>query len=183
MFAFNQPLFVQIDQRMSELLIGNETIILFHYLAEPIVYILVCLGLVIYFSTVRKDHRAALFIVLVIAVGNGINRLVKNLIERPRPERLEQLTSFSFPSGHAMMGLIVFFTVAYFITRNEKNRMFNWIIWIVTILLVIFIGLSRIAESRHYATDVFAGWCLGYTWFVVCILWYKRKERKLKALR
>lgn len=181
MFTYNQPLFVKIDQWASELLKGNVIIILFHYLADPVVVILICLILVMYFSFIRKAYRAAFFCLVIIAFGNGINQLFKNIIQRPRPERLEQLTSFSFPSGHAMMGLIVFFTIAYFLTRNMKDNMLNVLIWLVTITLVILIGLSRIAENRHYATDVIAGWCLAYSWFIVSISVYKRKE--IRALR
>ena len=45
-------------------------------------------------------------------------------------------------------------------------------------MLACFIGLSRIAESRHFATDVLAGWSLGYTWLIICVVWYELRERK-----
>ena len=78
-----------------------------------------------------------------------------------------------------MHGLVFLFTIAYVINRMFMLKRSALIVWIAAILLTILIGLSRIAEARHFASDVVAGWSLGYSWFVLCLWWYKRgKPRK-----
>lgn len=56
------------------------------------------------------------------------------------------------------------------------------IAWVTAILIGIFIGLSRIAEGRHFPTDILAGWSIGYTWFIICVLWYESRNRKYQRL-
>jgi len=124
-----------------------------------------------------------LLVLLTVGAGNGINQLVKSLIERPRPDMLEQLSSFSFPSGHAMMGLLYVFTIAYIISELFMSQKTSITVWSIAVILVILMGLSRIASSHHYATDVLAGWSLGFTWFIICIYWYESRKRKINKLK
>ncbi|MEG0386248.1 MAG: phosphatase PAP2 family protein, partial [Solibacillus sp.] len=56
----------------------------------------------------------------------------------------------------------------------EKKKI--QIVWIAAVLLACLIGLSRIAEGRHFATDVIAGWSMGYSWFIVCVVWYESRK-------
>lgn len=79
-----------------------------------------------------------------------------------------------------MVGLLYLFTIAYLATEHQTNRKITVTIWLGAIFMSIMIGLSRIAESRHYASDVFAGWMVGYTWFVLVALWYEYRKRNRK---
>lgn len=65
-----------------------------------------------------KNNRGILFVLLTVAAGNVLNQLLKKWVQRPRPEIEEQLTSFSFPSGHAMTGILYLFTIAYIFRRT-----------------------------------------------------------------
>lgn len=102
---------------------------------------------------------------------------MKHLIGRSRPDAIDQLTSFSFPSGHAMVGLLYIFIVAYIITETLENQKVAILIWIFAVILVFLTGLSRITGNHHYASDVIAGWSLGFTWLMLCIYWYERRKR------
>ncbi|NLY79369.1 MAG: phosphatase PAP2 family protein, partial [Lysinibacillus sp.] len=101
---------------MSLLFEGNKLIGFFHYFGETKLIIIIILILLAYLWKIR-NYRGMLFAVLTIAFGNGVNQLVKELIGRPRPEIANQLTSFSFPSGHAMVGLLYLFTLAYLVNE------------------------------------------------------------------
>jgi undecaprenyl-diphosphatase len=47
----------------------------------------------------------------------------------------------------------------------------KWTLSVVTLLLVLFEGFSRIFHGNHYLTDVLAGYTLGMTWLIlVCML-------------
>ncbi|TKI62121.1 phosphatase PAP2 family protein [Lysinibacillus varians] len=167
------------DTKVADILFGNPFIEAFHYIGEPSFVITVALILMVYLAWRVKNYRGMLFVLLTFAGGNVLNQLLKKWIQRPRPEIEDQLTSFSFPSGHAMSGILYLFTVAYLLSENNsKARQIQ--LWVGAIALTILIGLSRIAGARHFASDVLAGWCVGYTWFIICVLWYERRKRLYK---
>lgn len=180
-YNFEEPMWVMLDEQARALLKDNAFIIGFHYLGEPTVAVIAGISLVLYMAIRAKDYRAILFIVFVFAGGNGLNQLLKHMIERPRPELIGQLTTYSFPSGHTMAGFFTLMSIAYFLTRGAVVTKKGVVIWLVAIFLAILVGLSRIAEGRHFATDVLAGWCISYTWLIVCIWWYERRVRYFKS--
>ncbi|WP_144510657.1 phosphatase PAP2 family protein [Bacillus sp. FJAT-22090] len=168
------------DHKMTELLGGNRFITAFHYLGETEFVVIIMLILLAYLWIRSKNYRGMLFGLFTVGVGNVLNQLLKKWVQRERPEIVDQIGGFSFPSGHAMVGLLYAFTLAYFLTEQQSNRTVRVLIWTGAVLLAILIGLSRIAESRHYATDVFAGWMAGYTWFVIVALWYEYRNRRFQ---
>lgn len=179
---FNKKQFVQFDEKMADLLGGNAFITFFHYFGETVVIVTVAIILLILLLIRERNYRAMMFVLLTIAGGNLLNRLVKNLVERPRPEVVDQLTSFSFPSGHAMLGILYLFTIAYILSEVLKSDKKVIVTWVIMLILAVLIGLSRIAETHHYATDVLAGWCLGYSWFMICVFWYEGRKRNFKKI-
>ena len=108
------------------------------------------------------------------AVGLGI----KVLIDRPRPSAdvvnvLSQLKDYSFPSGH-----VLFFTVFFGFTLFLVYTLFKPSWWRTALLallgsLVALIGVSRIYEGQHWASDVVAAYLLGSVWLALTILVYR----------
>ncbi|WP_246020188.1 phosphatase PAP2 family protein [Lysinibacillus telephonicus] len=178
LLSYEKSPIIWLDNTMSELLGGNSFIIAFHYIGNTSTIIIVAIFMLIFLWLRQRNYLGMAFVLLTVAAGKVLNQLIKNWIDRPRPEILDQLTTFSFPSGHAMLSLLYLFTIAYLLSEILSNKKKVIIIWILAIVLSFFIGLSRIAESRHYASDVIAGWCLGYSWFVFCAAWYEWKKRK-----
>ncbi|MER1986289.1 MAG: phosphatase PAP2 family protein [Solibacillus sp.] len=179
-FNFNEPTWVAFDTWVRALLKDNALIIFFHYLGEPIVAASVGIAFVLFFALRGKDYRAMLFVVVVFAGGNGLNQLLKHIVQRPRPDIADQLTTYSFPSGHTMAGFFMLMTVGYFFARGATLAKRSIIIWLVVIILALLVGSSRVAEGRHFATDVLAGWCVGYAWFTLCVWWYERRKKYFK---
>ena len=180
MYSFETPAFVNFDKEMASLLGGNKFIDAFHYLGETKFFFAVGILLIIWLWFYKRNYYGMFLVLLTYPGGFLLNQLIKRIVERPRPEMVDQLTSFSFPSGHAMMAMLYLLTIAYFLTERSVGKNKSIIIWLVAIILIVLIGLSRIAGSRHFATDVIAGWSLGYTWFVLCVLWYEMRRRQRK---
>lgn len=169
------------DSQMAEWLFGNRFIELFHYIGEP--KFVVCIGilLTVYLAWKARNYRGILFVLLTFAGGTVLNQLLKAWVQRPRPEIADQLASFSFPSGHSMSGILYLFTTAYILSEgNTKARKTQ--LWITAVVLTALIGMSRVAGARHFATDVLAGWSVGFTWFVICVFWYERRKRLFEAV-
>ena len=171
---YNSASLEVLDAKIQSLLRGNEMIILFHYLGETRFIVMITILLLLFLWIWKKSYRSLLFVLLSIGVGNGINQ---HYFERPRPDIADQLITYSFPSGHSQMGLLYLFTLAYLFSNMTGSRKKAMTIWSIAIVLAFFIGLARIAEGRHFPTDVLAGWSIGYSWFIICVLWYESPKR------
>jgi undecaprenyl-diphosphatase len=115
--------------------------------------------------------------------GAGLLSLVlKTIIRRPRPAGAEAFLNgetFSFPSGHALGSLVGYGMLAYVIgstwveTVAGRSRLA-----IVTSMLVVAIGISRLYLGVHYFSDVVAGYAVGLVWLSACISGLQVAERR-----
>ncbi|MBK3494585.1 phosphatase PAP2 family protein [Viridibacillus sp. YIM B01967] len=173
---------LNLDQHISDLLKGNQFIEFFHYFGEPAFVGVVASILVLVLWIKDHNYRGMFFALVTIAAGNVLNQLLKVWVQRPRPDIPDQIKSFSFPSGHSMTGILYLFTLAYIATEYQQSKKVKVFTWIGAITMTILIGMSRVAGSRHFATDVLAGWSMGYTWFIIAVIWYERRKRLYKKL-
>jgi len=112
---------------------------------------------------------------LVLAGGGAglLNLLLKSIFERPRPDLFDgpfHLTTYSFPSGHAMGSIAAYGMLAFVGIRLTSSRLVQAAIALAAVLLVFFIGLSRIYFAVHYPTDVIGGYLAGALWLAISIL-------------
>lgn len=75
-------------------------------------FFLITLSILCFFLIQNKKIRCSIFINLVVITG--MNQLLKNIIQRPRPEeyRLIEESGYSFPSGHSMVSM-AFYRISY----------------------------------------------------------------------
>jgi len=175
----NEPV-IRIDQSAAELLGGRTLLDGMSFIGDPWMIITVSLLLLVYLWVFQKNYRGMLFVFFSVGVGNVLNQLMKEWFERPRPESLHGLESFSFPSNHAMVGLLYLFTAAYFLAEASASRKSKVVIWAVAAGLAVTVALSRVAGGEHYFSDVAAGSLLGYAWFVGVAVWYEIRERQFR---
>lgn len=123
--------------------------------------------------------RRAGSVAILVLTGSVITTLLKGFLGRTRPPAVLQMiaepASASFPSGHALTGLLLFGTLALMLAASRQPR---WLrIWgSVAILLVgLSIGVSRVYLGVHYSSDVLASWLLGLsmlaTWAAAVLVW------------
>lgn len=128
------------------------------------------LAAVLYLLAVR---RYALGAVTFCAMAGGIalNSALKGLFDRPRPPFAAVVPVFtrSFPSGHAMLSMIAFLTVASLLARAVPDRGTRIFVFGQAIFLSIMVGLSRVWLGVHYPSDVLAGWAIGAAWALIWI--------------
>lgn len=180
LLSYSSEPFREIDMRMSQWLKDLRVLDGISVLGDQWVIFTIGIALLLYLWLHRRNYRGMLFVVLTVGAGNALNQLLKHLFERERPDFPHGLESFSFPSGHAMVGLLYLFTAAYFITEHGFSRTAKWVVWLVAVGLAVCIGLSRVAGSEHYFSDVLAGWFAGYTWFIAVAIWYEARSRTFK---
>lgn len=116
-----------------------------------------------------KDKKIAFSIPLNLIIITILNILLKNIVERPRPEgyRLIAETGYSFPSGHSMVSSAFYGLIIYFIWKNVKNKKLKYISCTLLGLLITFIGISRIYLGVHYATDVIGGFSISIAYLII----------------
>lgn len=120
----------------------------------------------------RKFSTAG-FVVLSVSFGAILSAFFKSLFVRSRPEivpHLIEVTSTSFPSGHAMNSAIVYLTLAVLLARSEANRQIQFYLIGAAICLTFLIGTTRVFLGVHWPSDVLAGWVVGATWAAFCSL-------------
>lgn len=123
----------------------------------------------------RRDYTGMTVFVIAIALGNLLNKWLKEFVGRPRPEveHLVSVKSLSFPSGHAMMGIILYILIAYFIMMVLHSNRMKWLVGGIAAVMIALMGISRIVLKVHYPSDVVAGWALGFVWVYLCIVFYE----------
>lgn len=104
-----------------------------------------------------------------LLIGQGLNRLIKYIIKRPRPPQrlhLVKETNYSFPSGHSMSAMIGYGLLI--IEVYQSSLKYKKLIMTLLAMMILLIGLSRIYLGVHYFSDVIGGFliALSYLLFV-----------------
>ena len=79
-------------------------------------------------------------------------------------DQLDVAESLSFPSGHAMVGFILYMLAAHFLAENVKSNGVKLAIGFLAFVIVLLIRLSRIVLQAHFPTDVLGGYRIGAAW-------------------
>jgi undecaprenyl-diphosphatase len=157
------------DRNLSDWMKGASFLHPFSFLGNPSTIAAICF-VVIVLLLIRRSPRDALFIVLAVGVGYVINEWLKEWFGRPRPDMPNQLASYSFPSGHAQMGLLYVSSIGIVAMRRIRSSFWRRTVLAVAGALIAGIGFSRITLGRHYATDVLAGWAVGTAYLLMLLI-------------
>jgi len=143
------------------------------------------LGLVVVsvagFLLLQGRYHTAIVVLATAASGEIANYAMKNLFLRPRPDvvpHLRDVTSSSFPSGHAMESAIIYLTLGAMLMRLAERRVTKMYCIGIAIVLTLLVGISRVYLGVHYPTDVIAGWMFGFFWASLCWMVASRFERE-----
>ncbi|WP_050182743.1 phosphatase PAP2 family protein [Domibacillus robiginosus] len=128
--------------------------------------------LLIVFLFWKRNIAGITAVLMGVGVGNLLNKALKEWVARERPPFPHGEDGFSFVSGHAMIGLVFYLLVAYFLFLHVKRTK---LFYAAALLLALLAGTSRIAGHAHYATDVVAGWLLGGGIFLLLVFFLNRR--------
>jgi len=115
--------------------------------------------------------REAISVVWVLLVSVLTNYWIKLAIAHERPDPFYWLegadaTNYSTPSGHAQNSAMLF----GFIAAKAKR----WWMYVVSTVLILLIGISRVYIGVHYLEDVLLGWALGFALLAFLLFTEKR---------
>ncbi|MGX9134125.1 VTT domain-containing protein [Rummeliibacillus sp. JY-2-4R] len=113
-----------------------------------------------------------LFLILVVIGGEffeeGIRRIFHHL--HPVANAISNQNLYLFPSEQTMTAFIIFGFIGYIFARYIKHRFLDVFVILISIMLVILIGLSRIYFMQQHPSDVVAGYAFGGVWLSLNIL-------------
>jgi membrane-associated phospholipid phosphatase len=105
---------------------------------------------------------------IILLLSTSVNDSLKMAFHGPRPYWISSdvigyssETSFGAPSGHAQIAVGVWGMLA---ARTGK-----WWGWLIAILVILLIGISRLYLGVHFLHDVILGWLIGAAllWLVI----------------
>ena len=132
----------------------------------------------------RGPRQRASFLVAVYAGAQVLTLGLKNGFQRERPvfeNPLATESTFSFPSGHALVSFAVYGALAYVIAGYLDTWRARVWTFVAAAALVLVIGFSRLYLGVHFLSDVLAGYCAGAAWLLVCIAALRLYEARKRA--
>jgi membrane-associated phospholipid phosphatase len=85
-----------------------------------------------------------------------------------------------FPSGHAISVVVCYGLLAYLLAPKMPSLFWKITVSAAALLIIAFVGFSRIFTGGHYLTDILAGYAVGIAW---CGLAYTVIERVFQERR
>lgn len=102
-------------------------------------------------------------LLLMLVTTGAFSTVLKHLFHQPRPywlggvKELAQETSYGVPSSHASNSL------SFWVYLGDKVKQ-RWL-WFLVVVLIFFIGYSRMHLAVHFPHDVLVGWIVGAVMF------------------
>lgn len=118
-------------------------------------------------------RRHALVLVGAVVLAQLSSEAAKALYGRARPDLVSHgsfVYSGSFPSGHSMLSAATYLTLAMLISSLEPTRGTKRLVYVLAVLLVMAVGISRVYLGVHWPSDVLGGWAFGAAWSLLAWL-------------
>jgi undecaprenyl-diphosphatase len=141
----------------------------------------VCLAIIFF---ILRWRRSIVVFVVTMAGAITLNIILKLSFKRTRPAAFFDTalpSSYSFPSGHALLSLCFYGALAAIIVPHLSRTVTRASIWAAAGLLVALIGFSRIYLGVHYPSDVLAGYAAAIVWVVIVGAGDRMLRRKTRA--
>lgn len=119
----------------------------------------------------RRVHQAVAFVAITVG-GRLIVEATKAVVARPRPglsPHQVDVTSMSFPSGHAANAMIMFLALALVAAPKRSRTLVA-----IALIAAAAVGLTRPILAVHWPSDVVGGWLIGLVWTLGCVWLYDR---------
>lgn len=120
---------------------------------------------------IRRQYHGVVLLLAATLGARFLNVFLKEVFSRPRPDlslRLVEVTSASFPSGHAMDSATIYLTAAAVVARLVEPLALKLYVLGLAVLLSALAGVTRVYLGVHYPSDVLAGWMAGLAWALLC---------------
>ena len=171
-----------IDSYMESLVIGirNDklTVIMTNITNIARAYSLIAISILLLF--IIRDKKIPLSIIINLVAVFLTSQVFKFIFRRPRPDilALVRATGYSYPSGHTMVSTAYFVFITYLLCKKMKNKLNKTFLIIISVIMLLLIGFSRIYLGVHYLSDVIGGFLLGIAYLMIYIKVIDKEDDK-----
>lgn len=132
--------------------------------ATDLIYITILSIFVLAFKGQSKDRKALILTVLAIPIAIILIKVIHIFINEPRTfvtyhfsPLTDNTVDASFPSRHATIASVIAFSYIYF--KSKWSILF--------LIIMVWIGLSRIYVGVHYPLDIIGGFLVGIVSLII----------------
>lgn len=131
------------------------------------------------FFLLLKNKKIFFAVASNLALSFGCNQLLKLVFSRARPFGISLIeeTGYSFPSGHAMVSIAFYGFLIYLIYKTNWKKNYKIISILLLSVLILLIGVSRIYLGVHYASDIIAGFSIGFVYLSIFITFLSKLKK------
>ncbi|MDR3577304.1 MAG: phosphatase PAP2 family protein [Anaerolineaceae bacterium] len=145
--------------------------------------VIIAIGLILGLYFLYKRFWLELAMLTIGLVGaSTLFLLLSNYFGRLRPPTqiwiIENIPGF--PSGHAVSAVTFYGLLAYLLVPKIRPVFWKYVVAAAALLIIFFIGFTRVFTGGHYLTDVLAGYSVGIAWsgFVYTLLELAFQKRR-----
>jgi len=158
---------------------GDRIMVFVTELGDGFVIALVSVAVLAWLLRLRK-WRVAGYWSAAIVFGQLAATIFKLVLQRPRPlaDIYDGLSTYAFPSGHAVMSTVVYGFLAVLVAR-QLSQSRRWVAYAMAALLISAIAMSRLYLGAHWLSDVLGGLSLGLVWVSLLGIAYYRHSPQI----
>lgn len=136
----------------------------------PVIGFVVALA---YFLWFHGERFRTIVLIIGVPLAVILQALMKVVFNRARPDAdvaLVQTLTDSFPSGHAVLGIVFYGFAVFVLLRYVQRWRTKVFVTLIGASLITLIGFSRVYLGVHWPSDVLGGFLFGGWWLVFMML-------------
>lgn len=149
------------------------------YIGKEVIMIL---DLLLAFYFFHKRYWQEFALVTIGWIGSALLFFtLSTLLARARPvSQIWIIVNIpGFPSGHAISVVTFYGLLAYLLVPRMPSAFWKGIVVAAALLIIGFVGFSRIFTGGHYLTDILSGYAVGIAWcgaaYTLIEIYYPKK--------
>ena len=148
-----------------------------YFLGEAEVVVFIVLGFLAFLAWKRYWKEAQVLAIAALGILILIDQILKPWFDRIRPAPgLIDVHGKSYPSGHVSGNFMLYLYLSYLLAfRFPKLAIY---LYGISTFLALLIGWSSLYLHIHWATDIIAGFGVGYLAFTLSIILLKIMDKK-----